>query len=69
MIKKEKGLYRLIIIVVKINRITIRNTNIPFNVNYFSNEFSNLIIVFLIDFLLGYNQLILNLKFRDIIVI
>ena len=50
MVQKEKGLYRLIIIVVEINRITIKNTNIPFNINYFSNEFRNLIIIFLTNF-------------------
>ena len=55
MAKKEKGSYRLIIIVVEINRIIIKNTNIPFNVNYFSNEFKNLIIAFLINFLLKYD--------------
>ena len=69
MIKKEKELYRLIIIIIEINRIIIKDMNIPFNINYFSNEVKNLIIIFLINFLLRYNQLILDLKFRDIIII
>ena len=65
--KKEKGKYRLINITMEINRVTVRDTNLPPSVNEFFKEFTRYVIVFLIDFFSGYNQIELNKKNRDLI--
>jgi len=53
--KKEENKYRLINNVVKINRIIIRDGNLPSAVNEFSEEFGNCVIISLINFFSGYN--------------
>ncbi len=65
--KKEKGKYRLINVVIEINRVIIRDINLPPSINEFSEEFVEYVIVFLIDFFSGYNQIKLNEKSRDLI--
>ncbi|CAL3971038.1 unnamed protein product [Diplocarpon coronariae] len=67
--KKEKGTYRLIIAVVEINQVTIRDANVPLNIDKFSNEFAGLTCSSLIDFFFKYDQFILNIKSRDIIIL
>jgi len=47
------------------NRITIRDANIPPNIDQFVEEFVGLTIISLIDFFLGYDQILLNLRSRD----
>src|SRR6266498_5221298 len=64
--KKEKSKYRLINITIKINRVIIRNTNLPPSVNEFFKKFTEYIIVFLIDFFSSYNQIKLNKKSKDL---
>ncbi len=64
--KKEKGKYRLINITMEINRVIIRDINLPPSVNEFSKKFIKYIIVFLIDFFSSYNQIKLNKKSRDL---
>ncbi len=61
--KKEKDKYRLINIIIKINR---ENTNLPPFINEFSEKFADYIIAFLIDFFSGYNQIKLDEKSRDL---
>jgi len=53
--KKEKGKYRLINITIKINRVIIRDTNLPPSINEFFKEFIGYIIASLIDFFSGYD--------------
>jgi len=65
--KKEKGKYRLINTIIKINRVIVRDVNFPPSVNKFFEEFIRCIIAFLIDFFSGYNQIEFNEKSRDLI--
>ncbi len=53
--KKEENKYRLINNVMEINRITIRDENLPPAINEFSEKFSNYIITSLINFFFDYN--------------
>ncbi len=64
--KKEKSKYRLINTTIKINRVTIRDTNLPPSVNEFFEKFVKYIIASLIDFFSGYNQIKFNKKSRDL---
>src|SRR6266536_6541219 len=65
--KKKKGKYRLINITIKINRVIIRDINLPPFINEFFEEFTGYIIVFLIDFFSSYDQIELNKRSRDLI--
>src|SRR6266536_2921169 len=65
--KKEKGKYRLINIIIEINRVIIRDINFPPSINEFFEEFTKYIITFLIDFFSGYDQIELDKKSRDLI--
>ena len=64
--KKLAGTYRLINIVMKINAVTLRDVNIPLFIDEFSEEFAGYIYILLVDFFSGYNQLMLNVRSRDI---
>ena len=64
--KKEKGKYYLINTIMEINRVTIRNANLPPSVNEFSEKFTKYIITSLIDFFSDYNQIKLNKKSRNL---
>jgi len=64
--KKENGKYRLINIIIKINRVIVRDINLPPSVNEFFEEFVDYIIVFLIDFFSNYNQIKFDEKSRDL---
>jgi len=55
LIDKKKNKYCIINIIIKINKITIRDTNISFNVEEFAKEFIKIIIALLINFFLKYN--------------
>ncbi len=64
--KKEKGKYRLINIIIKINRVIIKNANFSPSVNEFFKEFIKYIIAFLIDFFSSYKQIKFNKKSKDL---
>ncbi len=64
--KKEKDKYRLINIIMEINRVIIRDANLPPSVNEFFEEFAGYIIVFLINFFSGYDQIEFDEKSRDL---
>jgi len=51
---------------MEINRVIIRNVNLPPSVNEFSKKFTKYIIAFLIDFFSGYNQIEFNKKSNDL---
>jgi len=53
--KKEKSKYRLINIIIKINRVIVRDTNLSLFVDELFKKFIDYIIAFLIDFFSGYN--------------
>jgi len=53
--KKEKNKYRLINTIIKINRVIVRNANLPPSINKFSEKFADYIIASLIDFFSDYD--------------
>ncbi len=65
--KKKKGKYRLINTVIKINRVIIKDANLPPSVDEFFKEFIRYIIAFLINFFSGYDQIEFDKKSRDLI--
>ncbi len=64
--KKKKGKYRLVNVIIEINRVTVRDANFPPFINEFFKKFTGYIIAFLIDFFSNYNQIKLNKKSRDL---
>jgi hypothetical protein len=63
--KKVKKTYRLINAAIKMNSVTLRDANLPPTVDEFLEEFAGCFCALLIDFFLGYNQLTLDKKSRD----
>ena len=53
--KKTLNIYQIINIIIKLNRYTIRNTNLPFDINAFAENFVDYIIALLINFFFNYN--------------
>jgi hypothetical protein len=66
--KKKKEKYRLINVVLEMNRITIRNANLSSAMNEFSEEFADCVIVSLMNLFFEYDQLSLIEKCKDMIV-
>ncbi len=66
LVKKEKGKYRLINTTIKINRVIVKDINLPPSVDEFSKKFISYIITSLIDFFSNYNQIKLDKKSRDL---
>jgi hypothetical protein len=67
-LKKKKKKYRLINIILKMNRIIIRDTNLFSAIDEFSEEFINCAIVSFMNLFFEYDQLSLIKKCRDMIV-
>ena len=65
--KKEENKYRFINNAVEINRVIIKNGNLSSAINEFSEKFSNYIIISLIDFFSGYDQIEFDEKSKDLI--
>jgi hypothetical protein len=65
--QKEEKKYRVINVVLEMNRITIRDANVSSAVNEFSEEFVDCVIVSLMNLFLEYDQLSLIEKCRDMI--
>jgi hypothetical protein len=65
--KKKKEKYRLINVALKMNRVTIRDTNLFSAINEFSEEFVDCVIVFLMNLFFEYDQLSLIEKCRNMI--
>jgi hypothetical protein len=63
--KKMAGTYRLINAAMKMNSVTLRDSNLPPSVDEFSEEFAGCYISSLIDFFSGYDQLTLDVRSRD----
>jgi hypothetical protein len=49
-----------------INKITIRDANMLFNVDEFSEEFIKYVIISLLDIFSGYDQALLALRSKDL---
>jgi hypothetical protein len=64
--KKEKGAYRLVIAAIYINKVTIRDANMPPNVDEFSEEFTGCVVTSLLDIFSDYDQALLALRSRDL---
>ena len=58
--KSIPGKYRLVNVEVELNRITIRDANLPPSADQFSEEFAGSTLSSLIDFFSDYNQVELN---------
>ena len=69
MVKKEKKIYWLINGMIKINVIIIWDANVPLLVDKFLKEFARCKIASLINFFFGYDQVELNERCRDMIII
>ena len=68
LVKKKDLEYWLINNISKRNRVTIRDAFIPLAADKFIEEFAIYKILSLLDFFLGYNQVKLNEKSRDIMI-
>ncbi len=66
--KKKKEKYRLINVVLKMNRIIIRDANLSSAIDELSEEFADCAIVSLVNLFFEYDQLSLIEKCRDMIV-
>jgi hypothetical protein len=65
--RRRKKKYRLINVVIEMNRVTISNANLFFAVNEFSEEFVDCVIASLMNLFFEYDQLSLIEKCRDMI--
>jgi hypothetical protein len=68
LVKKKKKKYRLINVVLKMNRVIIRDANLSSTIDEFSEKFADCAIVSLVNLFFEYDQLSLIEKCRDIIV-
>ena len=59
--------YRLVNVVVELNRVIVRDANLPPSANEFSEKFAGYAISSLIDFFSGYDQVELDEESRDLI--
>jgi len=66
LIKKANKKYHLINSAININRVIIKDIILPSTVNKFSKEFIELKVISYIDFFLGYNQIFIDKRSRDI---
>ena len=64
--KSIPGKYRLVNLAVELNRVTVRDANLPPSADKFSEEFVGCTIPCLVDFFSGYNQVELDEESRDL---
>jgi hypothetical protein len=65
--KKDKISYRLVNAAMEMNRVIIRDANMPPSADEFAEEFSRYAIISLINFFFKYDQVELNFSSRDMI--
>jgi len=53
-------------VAININRVTIRDANLPLYANEFSKEFAGCKVISLVDFFFRYNQLELDIESRNL---
>lgn len=66
LVKKKSGLYRLVDAAMHINKVTIKDANLPPDVDEFSEDFADMHISSLIDYYSGYDQITLDRMCRDL---
>lgn len=64
--KKEANKYRIVNAAMDINRVTIRDANLPPNADEFAEEFAGLLCASIVDFFSGYDQMTLAKASRDL---
>lgn len=64
--KSTPDKYRLVNVAVELNRVTVRDANLPPFADKFSEKFAGCAISSLIDFFSGYNQVELDKESRDL---
>lgn len=64
--KSTPGKYRLVNVAVELNRVTVRDANLPPSADEFSEEFAGCAISSLIDFFSGCDQVELDKESRDL---
>lgn len=64
-VKKKNGMYRLVNAAMNINRVTIKDANLPPSPDTFAEEFAGMQVDSLVDFFPGYDQLTLAHIYRD----
>jgi hypothetical protein len=67
-LKKKDGKYRLVNHTAELNKYTIRDANMPLNINIFLEKFAGCAVTSLIDFFSGYDHVKLDSKCRDMTV-
>ena len=67
LIKKKSNKYRMINAAMNINRVTIWNANLSFQMNAFAEEFADMQMISLIDFFSKYDQLSFDKRNRNFI--
>jgi len=65
LVKKKNGKYRLVNAAMPMNKVTIRDANMPPSADEFSENFAGCQIASLIDFFSGYDQVELDIRSRD----
>lgn len=65
LVKKKSGGHRMINACLNMNAVTLRDANLPPNVDDFSDEFAGMKITSLIDLFSGYDQISLDKRDRD----
>jgi hypothetical protein len=63
--KKDKISYRLVNITMEMNRVIIKNANMPSSADEFAEEFSEYTVISLINFFFKYDQVELDPSSRD----
>jgi RNase H-like domain found in reverse transcriptase/Integrase zinc binding domain/Reverse transcriptase (RNA-dependent DNA polymerase) len=66
LVKKKSGKYRMVNAAMEINRVTIRDANLPPVADEFAEEFAGMHMTSLIDFFSGYDQVELAKESRDL---
>jgi hypothetical protein len=64
-VKKKDEKYRLVNYAAELNRYTIRDANMPPNINTFLEEFAGCAVASFIDFFSGYDHVELDFKCKD----
>ena len=66
LVKKKSNKYRMINAAMNMNKVTIRDANLPPDVDGFSEEFAGMVMTSLIDLFSGYDQITLAKTYRDL---
>lgn len=61
LILKENGKYRLINVIVFLNKVSIKDINLLLLADKFSEEFNSMAILLVVNLFSGYNQVLLDL--------